>query len=494
VWYTPFTRTWVRTADPHIRWCDSSHKVAVVESWAACERGCAFRLGIVARNVGFAMAHEKERRSAVRNQTARRAVFVTVDGSTLLQEGIVLDMSRDGLQLVTRQPAAVGKIIELEIEPRDGAKGSSPIVTRGRISRVRDLGNGDYSMGVKLRFRQTSAYSVRSSSPPRRALGESRSAVGQSWLRQNSRHWIAGALAAAMVLMTIFLWPKSMSGSELGVKHSGGNTLSGAKSGLKEPSREDEQDRGAKRIGRGEGGSSGMMAVPRKNDTPQRVSRADDGADARLSATAMQSVRETDGDVAETAAATNESGTLRAALSMLKQARAEEKSAPVASKAGASRDHIAELVRAVAPLIEADAAAAAREDAPYLAEGIHLHVQKESYLLTVYRNGKPFTQYPISLGANNATPSGLFTIHNKIQNPDWNNDGELVPHGDPRNPLGASWMGFSRDGEPTSFGIHPTDKPEDIGKSTGLGCVRLKPDHAAALFRLCPIGATVTVE
>jgi lipoprotein-anchoring transpeptidase ErfK/SrfK len=88
----------------------------------------------------------------------------------------------------------------------------------------------------------------------------------------------------------------------------------------------------------------------------------------------------------------------------------------------------------------------------------------------------------------------MFTIHNKIRNPDWYNRGETVPHGDPRNPLGASWMGFAKDGTPLSYGIHPTNDLGAIGQPAGRGCVRLKPEHAEALFRLCPVGTTVTIR
>ncbi|MDZ4858115.1 MAG: PilZ domain-containing protein, partial [Candidatus Hydrogenedentes bacterium] len=99
------------------------------------------------------MAHEKDRRASVRSGTARQAMFLAVDGSTLLQAGAVLDLSRDGLSLVTRQPPTAGTIVEIEITAREDAQQSQPIITRGRVVRVDEIGDGEYIVGVKLRFR-----------------------------------------------------------------------------------------------------------------------------------------------------------------------------------------------------------------------------------------------------------------------------------------------------------------------------------------------------
>ena len=123
-----------------------------------------------------------------------------------------------------------------------------------------------------------------------------------------------------------------------------------------------------------------------------------------------------------------------------------------------------------------------------------LIVDRKDFTLTVVRDGRFHAQYPISTGANDSTPTGTFTIHNKIRNPDWYNRGETVPHGDPRNPLGGFWMGFAKDGKPLSYGIHATADASLIGQPTGRGCIRLKPEHTGELFQSCDIGATVVIR
>jgi lipoprotein-anchoring transpeptidase ErfK/SrfK len=113
--------------------------------------------------------------------------------------------------------------------------------------------------------------------------------------------------------------------------------------------------------------------------------------------------------------------------------------------------------------------------------------------MNVFVDGALVWRFPVGLGRDGSTPSGHFAIHNKISRPDWYHRGDSVPYGDPRNPLGESWMGLAADGAPLSYGIHPTTEPDSIGGSKGAGCIRMRPEDAETLFRLCPIGATVRI-
>lgn len=125
--------------------------------------------------------------------------------------------------------------------------------------------------------------------------------------------------------------------------------------------------------------------------------------------------------------------------------------------------------------------------------GVFLEVDRRAFRMRVYTDGRLAAEFPVGVGRDNSTPLGEFTIANKIAKPAWYHRGETVPYGDPRNPLGESWMGFACDGVPMSYGIHPTNDPASIGAATGAGCVRLRPEDAASLFRLCPRGATVRI-
>ena len=134
----------------------------------------------------------------------------------------------------------------------------------------------------------------------------------------------------------------------------------------------------------------------------------------------------------------------------------------------------------------------ASEDVPM--EGVVLVVSRADYLMAVYVDGTLAETFPVGLGRGGATPTGQFAIANKIRNPDWYNRGNVIPSGDPRNPLGNAWMGLGRDGRATSYGIHPTEAAESIGANESRGCVRMRPADADVLFGLCAVGTPVIIR
>ena len=138
-------------------------------------------------------------------------MFVAVDGSTLLQAGIVTDLGRDGLHLRTRQPAPVGAVIEIEMDPRDGAAQSSPLIIRGRVVRVQELPEGEYSVGVKLRYRVGRPTPVPSSHPlpASRPTSVARAAKTRV-VRLPAIDWRQGAFLAVLLLLVgiALLWPR----------------------------------------------------------------------------------------------------------------------------------------------------------------------------------------------------------------------------------------------------------------------------------------------
>jgi L,D-transpeptidase ErfK/SrfK len=111
--------------------------------------------------------------------------------------------------------------------------------------------------------------------------------------------------------------------------------------------------------------------------------------------------------------------------------------------------------------------------------------------------GAPLS-FPIGVAVEpGATPLGTMTVIGKSVNPTWyptasirKEEPELpaaVPPG-PENPLGSHALRLSR---PT-FLIHGTNKPLGIGRKVTHGCVRLYPWDIPHLFRLVPVGASVT--
>ena len=71
---------------------------------------------------------------------------------------------------------------------------------------------------------------------------------------------------------------------------------------------------------------------------------------------------------------------------------------------------------------------------------------------------------------------------------------EMIPFGDPRNPLGTRWIGWFEDGLRTSYGFHGTQEPESVGNASSDGCVRFHNADVEVLFEILPEGASVVVR
>lgn len=74
------------------------------------------------------------------------------------------------------------------------------------------------------------------------------------------------------------------------------------------------------------------------------------------------------------------------------------------------------------------------------------------------------------------TPSGEYTIINKVPNPG--------------GPFGVYWMGLSR----PHYGIHGTNTPSSIGKMVSHGCIRMYNYDVVALSQFVSIGTRVTIR
>jgi lipoprotein-anchoring transpeptidase ErfK/SrfK len=65
----------------------------------------------------------------------------------------------------------------------------------------------------------------------------------------------------------------------------------------------------------------------------------------------------------------------------------------------------------------------------------------------------------------------------------------MIPPG-PNNPVGTAWIGLDR----SSYGIHGTPRPEDVGRTESHGCFRLANWNAEFLALLVEVGTPVYVE
>lgn len=123
-------------------------------------------------------------------------------------------------------------------------------------------------------------------------------------------------------------------------------------------------------------------------------------------------------------------------------------------------------------------------------------VEKGAHRLIVFLNGHYIKEYPVSVGARSSpTPSGTFTVaNNKQVEPSWTApDGHVYKFGDPRNILGARWIGFEETDGHQGYGIHGTLDAASIGKDVSNGCIRMLNRDIEEVFTMLAPGDTVEI-
>jgi hypothetical protein len=133
--------------------------------------------------------------------------------------------------------------------------------------------------------------------------------------------------------------------------------------------------------------------------------------------------------------------------------------------------------------------AAWREDPPPVA----IRVRRDAYLVEVLVDGAVTARMPAGLGRDGSTPAGMYTLANKIVNPVWYNRGDPIPPGDPRNALGGHWLGLADGAGRVPYGFHDAAGEDDLGRAVSRGCIRLRPEDAARLMRMAPVGTPVCI-
>ena len=126
-------------------------------------------------------------------------------------------------------------------------------------------------------------------------------------------------------------------------------------------------------------------------------------------------------------------------------------------------------------------------------------VDRSDFQMSVFLGGILVRSYPVGLGASERqTPTGLWRVRpgKKQVDPAWT-DKETGKHyygGATDNPLGKRWIGLEGlEGEALGregFGIHGTIKPEEIGKMSSRGCIRLRNEHVIEVFNMLQEGKT----
>ncbi len=137
----------------------------------------------------------------------------------------------------------------------------------------------------------------------------------------------------------------------------------------------------------------------------------------------------------------------------------------------------------------------------------HVVVSKSKFTMDVYL-GSPggadstyITTFPVGLGTDNSTPTGTWTIKNKVTHPAYfppaEHPGPTLMPDDPKNPLGPYWMGLEgTDGQAVgqrSYGIHGTIDPTSIGKQSSMGCIRMKNEDVELVYKLLVQGKSIVI-
>lgn len=112
--------------------------------------------------------------------------------------------------------------------------------------------------------------------------------------------------------------------------------------------------------------------------------------------------------------------------------------------------------------------------------GKHIIINLSKHMLEFYSNGQLIKEYKIAIGKSSTpTPIGNYSVVNKIKHP-------------PKACFGVRWLGFYPTGWP-AYGIHGTDVPSSIGKSSSHGCIRLNNKDVLELYSLVDVGTPITI-
>jgi len=120
-----------------------------------------------------------------------------------------------------------------------------------------------------------------------------------------------------------------------------------------------------------------------------------------------------------------------------------------------------------------------------------------TYLYYVLGQGRAI-RYGIGVGRDGFRWSGVQTVANKQEWPDWHPPAEMIARqpylprmmaGGPGNPLGARAMYLGS----SEYRIHGTNAPDTIGKRVSSGCIRLINADVEDLYNRVNIGTKVVV-
>ncbi|HYF35549.1 MAG TPA: L,D-transpeptidase family protein [Prosthecobacter sp.] len=131
-----------------------------------------------------------------------------------------------------------------------------------------------------------------------------------------------------------------------------------------------------------------------------------------------------------------------------------------------------------------------------------IKIDTREKMLDLYEADKLLASLPITPGSGYlATPPGTWRIVGIIQMPTFRWDKSMLDYGvrsdnayllpiGPNNPVGVMWIGLNKAG----IGIHGTNSPQTIGRSSSHGCMRTANWDVVRLVKMISAGMTVIIE
>ncbi|MBI3467999.1 MAG: L,D-transpeptidase family protein, partial [Planctomycetes bacterium] len=110
-------------------------------------------------------------------------------------------------------------------------------------------------------------------------------------------------------------------------------------------------------------------------------------------------------------------------------------------------------------------------------------IELDQFRLTMWLRGMYAGRFTIGIGQDQSTPTGEFSVLNKVVNPTYYGP-QVVDADDPTNPLGEHWIDLGN-----RIGIHGTIEPQTIGRAESRGCIRLLPNEVQDVFDMLAIGS-----
>lgn len=131
-----------------------------------------------------------------------------------------------------------------------------------------------------------------------------------------------------------------------------------------------------------------------------------------------------------------------------------------------------------------------------------IKIDTREKLLGVWEGEKLLASLPITPGSGYvATPPGTWKIVGITQLPTFRWDKSVLEYGvrsenyytlpiGPNNPVGVMWIGLNKPG----IGVHGTNMPQTIGRSSSHGCMRTANWDVVRLVKMITKGMTVVIE